>query len=404
MICIVVIRAFKYRIYPNKEQKVLLEKHFGCVRFVWNWALGKKMEAYQKDKTNLSRYELQAELPKMKKGEQPWLAEVGSLSIQSKLEDLDKAYTSFFKKKVAYPKFKCKRNDQKFRIPQNTKVDFEKGKVIIPKFLGGITCVFDRQFEGDISSSYVSRTTTGKYFISILVEDGKELPSNPKVNEKTTIGIDLGLKHFATFSNGEKIENPKPLKRFLKKLKKQQRQLSKKTKGSNNRNKQRIKVAKTHEKITNCRKDFHHKLSHKLTHDNQVKTICMETLSTKDMMENKDVDERDEYRFLEKMRHQQIADVGWNSFTNILKYKCDWYGKNFIQIGRFEPSSKLCSCGYINHSLTLKDREWTCPMCKVTHDRDILAANNIKKLGLGQPEVASGQLKKSWMKEETHLL
>jgi putative transposase len=385
------LKAFKYRLYPNKEQKVLLEKHFGCVRFVWNWALGKKMEAYQKDKTNLSRYELQAELPKMKKGEQPWLAEVGSLSIQSKLEDLDKAYTSFFKKKVAYPKFKCKRNDQKFRIPQNTKVDFEKGKVIIPKFLGGIKCIFDRQFEGDISSSYVSRTTTGKYFISILVDDGKEIPTKPKIAEKSTIGIDLGLKHFATFSTGEKVENPKPLKRFLKKLKKQQRQLSKKTKGSNNRNKQRIKVAKTHEKITNCRKDFHHKLSHKLTHDNQVKTICMETLSTKDMMENSYM-----------ARH--IADVGWNSFTNILKYKCDWYGKNFIRIGRFEPSSKLCSCGYINQTLTLKNREWTCPSCETTHDRDILAANNIKKLGLGQPEVASGQLQKSWMKEETHLL
>ena len=385
------LKAFKYRLYPNKEQKILLEKHFGCVRFVWNWALGKKMEAYQKDKTNLSRYELQAELPKMKKGEQPWLAEVGSLSIQSKLEDLDKAYTSFFKKKVAYPKFKCKRNDQKFRVPQNTKVDFEKGKVIIPKFLGGIKCIFDRQFEGDISSSYVSRTTTGKYFISILVEDGKELPTKPKIAEKSTIGIDLGLKHFATFSTGEKVENPKPLKRFLKKLKKQQRQLSKKKKGSNNRNKQRIKLAKTHEKITNCRKDFHHKLSHKLTHDNQVKTICMETLSTKDMMEN-------------SYMARQIADVGWNSFTNILKYKCDWYGKNFIQIGRFEPSSKLCSCGYINQTLTLKSREWTCPSCETTHDRDILAANNIKKLGLGQPEVASGQLQKSWMKEETHLL
>ena len=382
------LKAFKYRLYPNKEQKVLLEKHFGCVRFVWNWALGKKMEAYQKDKTNLSRYELQAELPKMKKGEQPWLAEVGSLSIQSKLEDLDKAYTSFFKKKVAYPKFKCKRNYQKFRVPQNTKVDFEKGKVIIPKFLGGIKCIFDRQFEGDISSSYVSRTTTGKYFISILVEDGKELPTKPKIAEKSTIGIDVGLKHFATFSTGEKVENPKPLKRFLKKLKKQQRQLSKKTKGSNNRNKQRIKLAKTHEKITNCRKDFHHKLSHKLTHDNQVKTICMETLSTKDMMEN-------------SYMARQIADVGWNSFTNILKYKCDWYGKNFIQIGRFEPSSKLCSCGYINQTLTLKNREWTCPSCETIHDRDILAANNIKKLGLGQPEVASGQLKKSWMKEET---
>lgn len=401
MICIVVIKAFKYRLTPTKEQSILLEKHFGCTRFIWNWALNKKMKTYQITKKNVSRYELQAELPKMKKGEQPWLAEVGSLSIQSKLEDLDKAYTSFFRHKNAYPKFKSKKNRQCFRVPQNTKVNFEKGKVIIPKFLEGIKCVFDRQFEGDISSSYVSRTTIGKYFISILVDDGKELPTKPKIAEKSTIGIDLGLKHFATLSNGTKIENPKPLKRFLKKLKKQQRQLSKKTKGSNNRNKQRIKVAKTHEKITNCRKDFHHKLSHKLTHDNQVKTICMETLSTKDMMKNKDVDERDEYRFLEKMRHQQISDVGWNSFTNILKYKCDWYGKNFIQIGRYEPSSKLCSCGYINHSLTLKDREWTCPACKITHDRDILAANNIKFIGLEQPESKASGLEKSGMKEET---
>jgi putative transposase len=401
MICIVVIRAFKYRLTPTKEQSILLEKHFGCTRFIWNWALNKKMKTYQITKKNVSRYELQAELPKMKKGEQPWLAEVGSLSIQSKLEDLDKAYTSFFRHKNAYPNFKSKKNRQCFRVPQNTKVEFEKSKVIIPKFLEGIKCIYDRQFDGMVSSSYVSKTTTGKYFISILVDDGKELPTKPKIAEKSTIGIDLGLKHFATLSNGTKIENPKPLKRFLKKLKKQQRQLSKKIKGSNNRNRQRIKVAKTHEKITNCRKDFHHKLSHKLTHDNQVKTICMETLSTKDMMKNKDVDERDEYRFLEKMRHQQISDVGWNSFTNILKYKCDWYGKNFIQIGRYEPSSKLCSCGYINHSLTLKDREWTCPACKITHDRDILAANNIKFIGLEQPESKASGLEKSGMKEET---
>ena len=369
-----------------------MSKHFGCVRFIWNWGLNKKMETYQKTKTNVSRFELQAEIPKMKKQEDyVWLSEVGSLSVQSKLEDLDKAFTSFFKHKTKYPNFKSKKNRQCFRVPQNTRVDFENGKVIIPKFLEGIKCVFERQFEGTISSSYVSKSPTGKYFISILVEDGKELPTKPSVKDKTTIGIDLGLTHFATFSNGTKIENPKPLKRFLKKLKKQQRQLSKKTKGSNNRNRQRIKVAKTHEKITNCRKDFHHKLSHKLTHDNQVKTICMETLSTKDMMENSPL-------------ARQIADVGWNTFQNILKYKCDWYGKNFIQIGRFEPSSKLCSCGYVNHELKLSDRQWACPSCNTSHDRDVLAANNIKKLGLGQPEVASGLLEKSRLKEETHLL
>lgn len=390
---------------PTKEQEVLLSKHFGCTRFIWNWALNKKMETYQQTKTNISRFQLQAELPKMKKmDDYSWLSEVGSLSIQSKLEDLDKAFTSFFRHKNKYPNFKSKKNRQCFRVPQNTKIDFEQKKVRIPKFLEGIKVKIDREFDGTISSSYVSKTPTGKYFVSILVEDGKELPKKPKVSEKTTIGIDLGLTHFATLNNGMKIENPKPLKWRLRKLKKQQRQLTKKTKGSNNRNKQRLKVAKTYEKLTNCRKDFHHKLSHKLTHDNQVNTICMETLSTKDMMENKEPDKRDEYRYQERNRHRAILDSGWNSFVNILKYKCDWYEKNFIQIGRFEPSSKLCSCGYINHELKLSDRRWTCPSCEISHDRDILAANNIKFLGLGQPEIASGLNEKFRLKEETHLL
>jgi len=363
--------------------------------------LNKKMKTYQTLKKNVSRYELQAELPKMKKGEQPWLAEVGSLSIQSKLEDLDKAYTSFFRHKNDYPKFKSKKNRQCFRVPQNTKTDFDNGKVVIPKFLDGIKCIFDRTFKGDISSSYISKTPTGKYFISILVEDGKEFPTKSLVEEKTTIGIDLGLKHFAILNDGSKIENPKLLKWHLRKLKIQQRRLTTKTKGSNTRKKQRIKVAKVHERITNIRKDFHHKLSYKLTHDNQVKSICMETLSAKDMLKNISFDERDETRKQERARHKAISDSGWISFQNILKYKCNWYGKNFIQIGRYEPSSKLCSCGYINYELTMADREWKCPNCETTHDRDILAANNIKFIGLEQPESKASGLEKSGMKEET---
>jgi len=398
------LKSFKYRIYPNKEQRVLLEKHFGCTRFIWNWALGKKMKTYQQTKKNVSRYDLQAELPKMKKDKYPWLTEVGSQSLQSKLEDLDKAYTSFFRHKNGYPNFKAKRNRQCFRVPQNTQVDFDGRKVIIPKFLEGIKCIFDRTFKGDISSSYVSRTTTGKYFISILVDNGKELPDKPIVKEKTAIGIDLGLTHFAILSDGTKIENPKPLKWHLRKLKIQQRKLVKKTKGSNNRKKQRIRVAKIYERITNIRKDFHHKLSYKLTHDNQVKTICMETLSVKDMLKNIPFDERDETRKQERARHRAICDSGWISFQGILKYKCDWYGKNFIQIGRYEPSSKLCSCGYINRGLTLADREWKCPECGVTHDRDILAANNIRFIGLGQPEIKASGLVKTGMREETSSL
>lgn len=394
------LRSFKYRLYPTKEQAVLLEKHFGCTRFIWNWALNEKTSKYKTEKVNLSRFDLQAELPKMKRGKQPWLAEVGSLSIQSKLEDLDKAFTSFFRKKSNYPNFKSKKNRQCFRIPQNTKVDFDNNKVIIPKFLEGIKTIFDRRFKGEISSSYVSKTSTGKYFISILVDNGKELPKKPKIKEKTTLGIDLGLKQFVILSDGRKIENPKPLKWHLRKLKIQQRRLTKKTKGSNNRSKQRIRMAKIHERIGNIRKDFHHKLAYQLTHDNQVETICMETLSVKDMIENIPFDERDGSRKKERARHRSISDSGWISFQSILKYKCEWYGKNFIQIGRFEPSSRLCSCGYINRELTLADREWTCSKCQTTHDRDILAANNIKFIGLEQPESKASGSQKCGTNEE----
>lgn len=377
------LKAFKYRLQPTKEQEVLLNKHFGCSRFVWNWALGEKMKSYQTDKTNLSRYDLQARLPVMKKQEEySWLKEVNSLAIQSKLEDLDKSYTSFYKKKANYPKFKSKKNRQSFRVPQNTKVDWENKKVIIPKFLEGIHFDAHREFEGKISSSWVSKTSTGKYLISILVEDGKEIPTKPKIEETKTIGIDLGITHFATISNGEKIDNPRLLKIKLDRIRRENRKLSKKQKGSNNREKQKNKLAKLHESVTNSRKDFHHKLSYKLTHDNQVDTIVMETLSIKNMMKNKKLS-----------RH--IGDCAWFQFKTFLKYKCDWYGKNFIQIGRFEPSSKLCSCGVINHELSLKDRVWTCKSCGLTHDRDILASNNIKQIGLGQPESKTVEMSNS---------
>lgn len=368
------LKAFKFQLQPTKDQEVLLNKHFGCSRFVWNWALGEKMKAYQLDKTNLSRYELQAKLPIMKKQEEfAWLKEVNSLAIQSKLEDLDKAYVAFYKKKSDYPKFKSKKNKQSFRIPQNTKVNWDDKKVTIPKFLEGIKFDAHRKFDGEISSSYVSKTPTGKYLISILVEDGTELPIKPHVEESKTVGIDLGISHFATISNGEKIENPRLLKIKLDRIRRESRKLSRKQKDSKNREKQRIKLARLHEQVTNSRKDFHHKLSYKLTHDKQVDTIVMETLSIKNMSKNKKLS-----------RH--IGDCAWFQFQTFLKYKCDWYGKNFIQIGRFEPSSKLCSCGEINHQLTLKDRVWTCKVCSKTHDRDILASNNIKKIGLGQPE------------------
>jgi len=386
------LKAYKYRLFPNKQQEVLLNKHFGCTRFVYNWALGEKMKAYQKDKTNLSRYDLQARLPKMKKQEEySWLKEVNSLAIQSKLEDLDKSYVSFYKKKNSYPKFKSKKNRQSFRIPQNTKVNWEDKKVIIPKFLEGIKFDCHRKFSGEISSSYVSKTKTNKYYISILVEDNKKMPTKPKIKEKTTIGIDLGITNFVTISTGEKVENPRHLTKALRRLARENRKHSRRAKGGKNKEKQRIKLAIVYEKVTDSRKDFHHKLSHKLTHDNQVKTIVMETLSINNMLKNKKL-----------ARH--IQDCSWYQFQTFLKYKCDWYGKSFVQIGRFEPSSKLCTCGNVNHELKLKDRTWTCSVCKTKHDRDTLASNNIKQIGLGQPKFTPVENRSSDSSEAGNLI
>ena len=368
-------KAYKFRLYPTKEQEILINKHFGCSRFIWNWALDKKMKAYQADKTNLSRYDLQAKLPEMKKLEEfKWLTEVLAQSLQSKLIDLEEAFVAFYKKKSDYPNFKSKKDKQSYSIPQRTAIDLENRKVFIPKFLEGIKYRDDRKIIGKITSSTVSKTPTGKYFISILTEDEKPIPGKPISNQETTIGIDLGITNFITTSGGEKIDNPRCLKKALKKLSRESRQLSRKQKGSKNREKQRKILSLVHEKVSNSRKDFQHKLSHKLTHDNQVNTIVMETLSIKTMMKN---------RRLAK----HIQDCSWSQFQEFLKYKCEEQGKNFIQIGRYEPSSRLCSCGEINHKLTLKDRTWTCEACGITHDRDILAANNIKQIGLGQPEL-----------------
>ena len=241
-------------------------------------------------------------------------------------------------------------------------------KLDIPK-IKDIKIIQHRKLEGKIKTATISKTTTGKYYISILIEQSKDLPKKDKIKDKTTIGIDLGIKTFATISDGRKIDNPKYLKKSERKLKRQQRWLSRKIKGSKNRNKQRIKVALIHEKINNQRSDFLHKFSHQLTHENQVSSIAIEDLSVKGMVKN---------HYLAR----SISDVAWSEFKRQLEYKCDWYGKNLLVIGRFEASSKTCSCGVVNQDLKLSDREWTCKECKTKHDRDILAANNIKKFAL----------------------
>ena len=359
-------RAYKYRLYPNEEQKVLIAKHLGSCRFIYNYALDKKVRAYQTDKTNLSRFDIQADLPNMKKSEEYcWLKEVNSLSLQASLANLDSAYTKFFREHKGFPRFKSKKDSkQSFSIPQNTRVDFENGRIFIPKFKGGIKTKFHRTFEGIVKSSTISRTATGKYFVSILVEVNEpDVPMKP-ICENKTVGIDLGIKTFAVLSDGTEIPNPKHLKQSLDKVKKLQRSLSHKNKGSKNRDKARRKLALAHEQVTNRRNDFLHKVTSYLV--NNYDTICLEDLNVKDMVKNHHL-------------AQALYDIAIGTFNTLLEYKAKARGVNILRIGRFEPSSKMCTCGYINHNLTLAMREWTCPKCGSIHDRDLLAANNIKR-------------------------
>ena len=363
-----ILRAFKYRLYPTTEQQTAFAKHFGCTRWLYNWGLNKKTTAYKETQKSISRFELSAELPSLKKAEETaWLAEVNSQSLQAALEHLDKAYTRFFREKKGFPTFKSKHGKNSFSVPQNTKVSFDAKTLTLPK-IGAVEAVFHRTFEGTVKTVTVSKTATGKYFASVLVETPETAPVLVlvSVEERTTVGIDVGLKDFATLSTGEKIANPKHLKKSLKRLKYLQYKHSKKAKGGKNREKARKRLAKRYEKVTNQRNDFLHKVSTRIVRENQ--TVCVENLNIAGMMKNHNL-------------AQAIGDVSWSKFLTMVEYKCAWSGKNFVQIGRFEPSSKQCPCGKRNNALTLSDRTWCCE-CGREHDRDILAACNIKAFGL----------------------
>lgn len=351
-------KAFKYRIYPTESQKELIARHIGSSRFVYNLALETKNAAYIGNKHNYSAFDLVKQLPELKK-ELPWLKEVNSQSLQQSIQNMDIAFKKFFKG-AGFPKFKKKSNKGSFSIPQNVIV--ENGLLIIPKFKEGIKIKLHRPTQGTIKSATISVTPTGKYFVSILCDTNTEMPNKAPITESTTIGIDLGIKNFAITSEGEVFENPKFLRKAQSKLKYVQRKYSK-HKGKRTKK----KLAKLHEKITNQRQDFLHKTSTKLIRENQ--TICLETLVVKNMVKNHNL-------------AQAISDVSWSTFVTMLEYKADWYGKNILRIGQFAPSSKTCSCGVINKDLKLSDREWTCKSCGTTHDRDILAACNIKSFAL----------------------
>ena len=299
-----------------------------------------------------------------------WLLEVNSQSLQMALRNLDNAFTRFFREKKGFPNFKSrKKNNFLFQLPQN--VSITDGKLHIPKIKDSIKIKLHRPFKGKVKTTTISKNPYGQYFVTLLIESEEDYKKLKPVKNKTTIGIDLGIKEFAVLSNGERIPNPKHSKNKLRRLKKIQRRHSRKVKGSNNRKKHRLKLAHIHLKIKNQRGDFLHKLTYYLTHKNQVNTIVIEDLAVKNMIKN-------------HCLAQSISDVSWGEFRRQLEYKCKWYGKNLITIGRFDPSSKLCpECGQLNQNLKLSDREWICD-CGAKHDRDLLAANNIKNFGLVQ--------------------
>ena len=374
------LKSYKYRIYPNEEQKVLFAKTFGCVRYVYNWGLETKEKFYHEKKESISRYALQDKLRNGLKKENEWLKEVNSQSLQYALLQLETAYNNFFQKKGSLPVFKNKRGFQSFHNPQHCVVDFKRGIISIPK-AKNIKDVFHRKFNGrKISDVTIIMNGDGRYYASILVDTfDKSLPKKP-VTDETTIGVDMGLKTFAVCSNGEDFVPGHFRKEAERKIKCFNRKLSKKQKGSKSFYETRKRIAKIYSKVTRKRVDYLHKITHRLTHENQIGTICVESLNVKGMLRN-------------KYLSSSVGDAGIRTFYSFLEYKCHWYGINLVKIGRFQPSSKQCSCcGYINKELTLKDRHWTCPECGTSHDRDYNASINIKKFGLetlrtGRPEV-----------------
>lgn len=327
------LRAYKYRIYPTDEQKVLFAKTFGCCRFVYNWALNLKIEAYKLEKKSVAYKEVQDRMVNELKKENQWLTEVNSQALLNSIRNLDTAYKNFFRDThaVGFPRFKSRKNRQSFQCPQHCSVDFGKGTVSIPK-AKDIPAVLHRRFKGTVKTVTVSMTPSGKYFASVLVDTAiQELPVSP-IQGDTALGIDLGIKSLAVCSDGRTFDNL-------------------------------------------------HKITHVLTHDSQVRTLCMENLNVKGMQSNHHL-------------AQAVGDASFGMFLTMLEYKCRWYGVNLVKIDRFAPSSKTCGqCGYVYKGLKLSERSWTCPECGTHHDRDFNAACNIKEFGLKALPTERGKVK-----------
>jgi putative transposase len=360
----VVKRAYQYRFYPTDQQVRTLAQTFGCVRFIYNFGLTTRSTAYKEQGKKLYYHDLSALLPALKE-QFPWLKDVSSVPIQQSLRHLDTAFKNFFEGHAKYPTFKKKQNAQSATYAASA-FSWDGTMLTLAKMKDPLNIVWSRPLPKGCNPSTVtvSKDCAGRYFVSLLVEEEiKPLDVTPKM-----IGLDLGLKSMVITSNGETYGNPKFFAQEEKRLARVQRRHAKKKKGSKNKKKARVKVAKVHARIADRRRDYQHKLSTRIVHENQV--ICVESLAVKNMVKN-------------HCLAKSISDVGWGEFVRQLEYKAAWYGRTLVKIDRWYPSSKRCfACGHVLETLNLDEREWTCPECHVLHDRDINASRNILAEGL----------------------